>query len=1527
SRPIEGISGLGLSPAIHTYGSGVFQMLFNGKSYQAMLLSGEQYLGLLSENDKKEMREAIEKNQGIKRGRIISGGQWGIMPDSLNRSAFDSNGEDIGLSGSSPVRRKSKSADRYRNFIGFLGMSEKDIAGLREAESRRPFHILESMNKEIVIIAKSISDTQSIINSIQQLRSRQKQGECLSDEIIKHFVNRVDNIIARPRIGRGTTRIKREVIKPVLGEIRERLLDGDLQVVFKLRVVKPAFNQRLNELNITREKREAGLANKWKNYNVMSREEMKPLSDFSEKRGLPRVLERFMPYAENISYKEEKDNRIFLRVRFRDEAGKTKYVYLYLGLNDNLDKALGGNERLFGLTLRGWRKLVDPGYNPDRIECRRPREREHNLWDDGIFGYKNPSVPIKLWVERDRLFNLSITKLIEKIDAGNTGKLKKIFKKLFKEMEIAQPLSEKTWLKLSNIVFGENKRKGKKIPERFWVMKKIIAGYLNKQYPKLFLGWINVTAQPKRYLELWPVIENPNINASLLNWLVSASRRGPPPLYLKAEKISISRLLNSLASSSSSSPVDGLADVVKIQKFLNSFPQYDKDVYEGLKSSIFRNYHIRNPDTALKIEYNLARICWRGEGPVLRIINWPLGIILNKLPLTEDNIIDILESLIKPFDEITQAAGPAAKAAFWRIYIILESQDLTIANVNGILGNLVKIVQAAGSAAEYPLLAANVIIEKLPLIFSNSSILENLTENFSKICQYTQQECATAVVFNILRARLKRDNLVGEKNDVLKWINRIFRDIISDCERYGPQTHFKLLKKEPSLERIEFGNDGNCVNRLADFAKVLLWQVPAVWFRRPAWIPSMPVALSSFEKVSLEELAQIAQMRGGLRFEKALGRTAVFIDGYGNRLFIKFLKAKNEPNSLLKYEDDWFEGVGENMVLKHNPPKPLYITEGKESRFKFLLEECRFKKEIKRSLEKAVKEKSIKGRFSIDKDYIAMAYTVKKGSGYAGYLKKDYVSDWKEFKRAILNAASDLGVLAKEGIVHTALVDTFHNLSVNERRYIATADLNSSLNREGVGRLTAWKLAIRYPNIGFDGALRDYAELRHISDILEDSDFLGKDMAFIKEQFGSKAVNFFMLEFLCEYVQAFILLIGGWQDENNWRQVNWNNNDSLLELSELIKNVYLEIVTSFTGKSKAIFEDVFEFVDWQRLSRQIAFYMSPAYIEYFAAEKTVEERKKRFPKNIYPEGVEIGFKDYRPGSWDNENGCVGDETAELLHIRKERALGFVNGAYPIQEEVTASRYIFGLVLAQLAAEQNASSPVSDDVSQPELFSTQIRVKLISPSGLNKMSALLISLLARSIQTSLRIDLDSYPIKVAFADFPQEETELKGRSLKSEIFYFGRLALMELNDKLIKEKGAILADPDLLFTISDVDKRRLDYVKNFIEQAFEFINKICGDEQASDEYNERRDVEYTAEFVEKLDTFTRWRNKEMRRIRNELEKDPNASSLGKWAGPGKWAKSLRLTRRQKKSSSPFKISRGTLLKRKKIESALYYFIRR
>ncbi|MDI6605728.1 MAG: hypothetical protein QME65_01080, partial [Candidatus Omnitrophota bacterium] len=453
---------------------------------------------------------------------------------------------------SSPVStRKSKSADRYQDFIGSLGLREENITSLPEAELRQPFRILKSINKGISIIGRSIKDVENIIGKVQLLRSRQGQGEFLSDEAINALINKIDRINARPGMGRGTMRIKREVIKPALKEVRERLLTGDLLVVAKLRVIKTALNQILNKLNMGRKRREAGLADKWKNYSAMGKEEMKPLSDFGTRKSLPRALKPFMPYAENISYKEE-DGRVFLRVKVKDKDGKEKYAYLYLGLNDNLDKPLGGNERLFGLTLRKWRKLIDLNYNPAEIECKRPKRGEYSDWDDRIFRYEDEGVSRKLWAEYDNLIRLSIIQLIKKIDADNTGRLKKMFEGLFNELEITQPLSKKSWLGVSNRVFEENRQKQKSIPGTYWIIKNIIAGYLNKEYPKLFLGRINVIARPKKDLEFWFVTENPNMNASSLNWLVCAYGRAPPILYLKAEKISISRLRDLLASSSSS---------------------------------------------------------------------------------------------------------------------------------------------------------------------------------------------------------------------------------------------------------------------------------------------------------------------------------------------------------------------------------------------------------------------------------------------------------------------------------------------------------------------------------------------------------------------------------------------------------------------------------------------------------------------------------------------------------------------------------------------------------------------------------------------------------------------------------------------------------------------------------------------------------------------------------------------------------------------------------------------------------------
>ncbi|MFH1519603.1 MAG: hypothetical protein ABIE75_03425, partial [Candidatus Omnitrophota bacterium] len=283
---------------------------------------------------------------------------------------------------------------------------------------------------------------------------------------------------------------------------------------------------------------------------IIGPEELRPLQNFAKKKRTPKALQPFIPYSQNIKYKREGDN-IFLQVRFKNKDSEVEYAYLYLGLEDDLDKTLSRYGRLLGQTYAQWRNIGRSG----QAECERPSRGKYNIYSDGVFMYQNEQVAQAWWAAYDSLIRLPISKLIKEINRVNVSRggkdssadLKVRFQKLFRELGIQRVFNEKTWLGINNIIFSlERKRKKIPIPGRYWVLKGIIIEYLNTQYPKLFLGQIDVRAKAIKDLPLWMVTNNPNLKAQALNWLSCITERGPPDYYLEAEKISISELLSSL---------------------------------------------------------------------------------------------------------------------------------------------------------------------------------------------------------------------------------------------------------------------------------------------------------------------------------------------------------------------------------------------------------------------------------------------------------------------------------------------------------------------------------------------------------------------------------------------------------------------------------------------------------------------------------------------------------------------------------------------------------------------------------------------------------------------------------------------------------------------------------------------------------------------------------------------------------------------------------------------------------------------
>ncbi len=87
---------------------------------------------------------------------------------------------------------------------------------------------------------------------------------------------------------------------------------------------------------------------------------------------------------------------------------------------------------------------------------------------------------------------------------------------------------------------------------------------------------------------------------------------------------------------------------------------------------------------------------------------------------------------------------------------------------------------------------------------------------------------------------------------------------------------------------------------------------------------------------------------------------------------------------------------------------------------------------------------------------------------YFHYLHEPQLNP-EQFQKAREVMLHDLFVLARHGIVYTALADLFHNLEQIEDRadqgqYLPLIDIFRDGRRRGAGRLTGWIESVNYPN-------------------------------------------------------------------------------------------------------------------------------------------------------------------------------------------------------------------------------------------------------------------------------------------------------------------------------------------------------------------------------------------------------------------------------------------------------------------------------
>ena len=390
------------------------------------------------------------------------------------------------------------------------------------------------------------------------------------------------------------------------------------------------------------------------------------------------------------------------------------------------------------------------------------------------------------------------------------------------------------------------------------------------------------------------------------------------------------------------------------------------------------------------------------------------------------------------------------------------------------------------------------------------------------------------------------------------------------------------------------------------------------------------------------------------------GRTLVSQDKNGSLLALKFQKEGEDP-SLLSRELQLLEALRrlkKSLGLRSDYPEPVTLVRLPRDQLPLLNQAGPHSKE------------PIQLAFDRQGQVTALVY--RPSPDYLTYLNDSTLRE-ANFQSASNNALHDLGVLARHGLFHTALIDLFHNLEQRGREdrgvYLWMVDLvRPMVTRSGAGRLHGWLQAVSFPNPRASG-LADLADLMSLQELLTQTEKLAPQLNGLL-RYGEKAPNFFLASYLGDYLLAYSLILGSRLRERG--ELNWNNDEAITRTANQLQAAASHLWEGFTGQPPDR-QWLEETVDWKRLARQMHFFMSAAYVSHFAPEKGDH---RAVPDGIYDPRTLIRFGHYRQDTWDPKKGFIGHHGDLAL------ALGPVNGPNPIQEQIRANYLLsFGMVAA------------------------------------------------------------------------------------------------------------------------------------------------------------------------------------------------------------------------------------------------------
>lgn len=591
------------------------------------------------------------------------------------------------------------------------------------------------------------------------------------------------------------------------------------------------------------------------------------------------------------------------------------------------------------------------------------------------------------------------------------------------------------------------------------------------------------------------------------------------------------------------------------------------------------------------------------------------AIVWNRVDLAEAGTIKAIKEYLMVSGEGERGLIPVIRDGVWEAACTLESfvgarRDLTSQAIDAFRDVLM--------AKDMGLDACEIVAGRLASIVVNHTVdtkaSEQALDTLEHVLNNSLYDNSRLAVADALRSIVNDKLRLIRPSTLFALRNNIERgEKAEDFGRHAAMASFQgaALAKHPGLfsqeglftimsclglRSIHLAEGGNASDTTSAFAEGLLSNLGRLRLKK---LPRDFPTLKSLERRDMATIMSLEEfLPKGCTFVRAAGRTLIYRKPDGKYLALKFLKSSERgEEGILQYESESFDWMNENKEtygFKSAYPKS-YLFEGKRVvRVEDIgqAKDC-FGKHVDTEGNKVEIDRSYS-------HYTFMAYEADES--YFRYLNGEDVSE-EEFLEGSRRCIHDLFTLARHGIMHTSLIELFHNVIQRGRedggRYLWMVGIMREFGgRSGAGMIHAWDAEVRYPNLRVSGAA-DLAELGLLYNIAEPGNrfnpFPKKGVLApkIKQRFGNNTEHIYLASYLGDYLLAYALVIGDYYKKKG--KLDWRKPE---ELAASMREAFSQSLCVFMETDEGKVKPILDTIDFTKLARQMAFFMSGEYKNY-----------------------------------------------------------------------------------------------------------------------------------------------------------------------------------------------------------------------------------------------------------------------------------------------------------------------------------------